>query len=240
MKEKTAINRSRRHGKVKFIVLHDTCGTYPGDLNWLSCKQSGVSADFYVRRNGELWCLNPDLTNTKCWQAGKSAYLGYSNLNEYSVGIEMEHHNASDDWPQVQVDTTARLAAWLLQEFKLDLDAQPIVSHAQIAIPKGRKSDPRSFPWSDFYGQLRVHLGHTTESALLMWGITAQPINVELKFVSGSTMADADDLVAATGLSLIVPESQDGLVSVRRFFESHGYRVEWNAEKREVEVLPQD
>jgi len=150
LKSKPSPNRSSRHGKVRFIIMHDTVGRYPGDLNWLTSAHSKVSSDFYIRRNGELWQLNPDPIHSKTWHAGKSTYQGFSNLNEYSVGIEMEHFQDADDWPPDQVNAAAHLVAYLVEQFDLDLASHPIVSHAEVARPSGRKRDPRNFPWNLF------------------------------------------------------------------------------------------
>lgn len=232
-------NRSRRHERVRFIVMHDTVGSFPGDIGWLTNPASEVSSDFYVQRNGEVWQLNPDLRQAKTWHAGTSLYQQFSNLNEYSIGIEMEHRFDTDDWPEQQVQAAARLAAWLVEEFDLDLVTQPIVSHAQVALPPGRKRDPRNLPWSAFGQQVRQSLGERAEPAKLVWGATGQAIPVELRFVAGTTLATAEALTAATGFSRLVPMSEDGLVAVRPFFEAHGFRVEWDAASRQIAILPQ-
>lgn len=164
MKQPTMIltptpNVSRRNGKVKFIILHHTAGHYPGDLNWLTNPASHVSADFYVRQDGTIHKLNPQLRTMKTWHSGASIYQGIQDglrtLNKYSVGIEMEHKEG-DRWPEVQVKAVGELCAWLEELFGLDLDTNPITSHAAVALPKRRKNDPERFPWGEFSRAVRA------------------------------------------------------------------------------------
>jgi N-acetyl-anhydromuramyl-L-alanine amidase AmpD len=240
---KTARNHSRRHGRVRFIVMHDTVGTFPGDINFLTSRESGVSCDFYVRRNGDLFQLNSDLTGTKTFHAGVSSYQGFSNLNEQSLGIEQEHSlSAGGDWPDAQVEASAHLVAWLVQEFNLDLDTHPIVSHAQVAKPAGRKIDPRSFPWADFMNRVQRFLnGENIPGVQLVFGATGNVIPVDMRMIRNSFFAKLDALEAATGLSAPVHIAvEDGWVAVRPFFEANDFRVEWDAVNEKIEVFPQD
>ena len=73
----------------RLIVLHDTAGDLSGDgsISWLSDKKSKVSAHFVVKRNGEIVQLVE--TNIKTWHAGVSSWRGKSNLNDWSIGIEI-------------------------------------------------------------------------------------------------------------------------------------------------------
>jgi len=233
-------NRSNRHGIIRFVIEHDTAGTYPGDLNWLTSKASLVSSDFYIRRDGQIWQLNPDPLQYKTWHAGISSYRSYSNLNEYALGIEMEHASQASNWPDVQIAACTQLTAWLVEEFQLDMTLEPIVSHARVAMPPGRKSDPRGFPWPDFMTRVRKMLGLVKRKAKLIWPMKLNPIPLELLFVQNASFTDGNMLSYITGLTPLVPFSEDGLVAVRPFFEAHGFRVEWNSQKLELRILPQD
>ena len=70
------------------IVLHDTAGDLgEGSISWLTDKKSKVSAHFVVKRDGEIAQLAN--TNIKTWHAGASSWRGKSNLNDWSIGIEI-------------------------------------------------------------------------------------------------------------------------------------------------------
>ena len=71
------------------IVLHDTAGRLDGEtsVGWLCSKAAKASAHFVVGRGGELTQLAP--TNVATWHAGQSNWRGMSNVNGFSIGIEI-------------------------------------------------------------------------------------------------------------------------------------------------------
>jgi hypothetical protein len=125
----------------------------------------------------------------------------------------------------------------LVQEFALDLSTHPIVGHAQIA--PDRKTDPRDFPWEDFGSRVRTLLGGEAQPVTLVWGPTERRLSVELQLVGGSYCANAEALVAASGLSLKVTTDANHLVAVRSFFEANDCRVEWDGATRTITVFPE-
>lgn len=142
-------NLSPRKKKVSLIVLHHTGGAVHGAVSWLTNPISKVSADFVISRTGKIWKLNPDLHSLYTWHAGRSIWKLFKDVNKFSVGIEMEHF-VGEDWPEVQVESVAKLCVWLLKEFSLDVNNKVIQSHRAVAWPFGRKTDPEGFPWSEF------------------------------------------------------------------------------------------
>lgn len=77
-------------GKIKpiFIVQHYTAGyTAESAINTLTRKGSGVSAHVTVDLDGTITQHVP--FNVKAWHAGPSRHMGYSGLNNYSIGIEI-------------------------------------------------------------------------------------------------------------------------------------------------------
>jgi hypothetical protein len=83
-------------------------------------------------------------------------------------------------------------------------------------------------------------LGLIKRKAKLIWPLSPSPIPLELLFVQNASFTDGPTLSSATGLTPLVPFSEDGLVAVRPFFEAHGFRVEWNSRKLELRIVPQD
>ncbi len=101
-----------------------------------------VSAHFLVRRRGEL--VQYVATSERAWHAGKSAFSGRENCNDFSIGIELE---GTDERPytQQQYRRLVMLSALLLRAFP-DITPARIVGHSDIA--PGRKTDPGpSFDW---------------------------------------------------------------------------------------------
>ncbi len=142
-------NLGKRKLKPTLIVLHHSGGHIQGDLATL-CGTKKVSADFEVAKDGTIYKLNPQLTQYVTWHAGVSAWNGRQNCNSFSFGIEQEHM-PGDAWTDAQIQSVAKLCAWLIVTFPtLVLANGCIQSHAAVALPKGRKDDPENFPWDKF------------------------------------------------------------------------------------------
>lgn len=79
------------------IVLHDTAGGLDdqGSVDWLCNPQARASAHFVVGREGEITQLCA--TNAAAWHAGQSSYRGRSNVNGFSVGIEIVNPGKMSD-----------------------------------------------------------------------------------------------------------------------------------------------
>lgn len=142
-----AKNLSKRTRKPKLIVLHHTGGHLAGDLATLCSKASKVSADFEIARDGTIYKLNPQLSLHWTWQAGVSEWDGKKNINPISFGIEQEHM-PGETWPDAQIEATAKVCAFLCDKF--EIPREHIYSHAHVARPIGRKTDPEHFPWTAF------------------------------------------------------------------------------------------
>jgi len=144
--------------EVDTIVLHATVIPTLEKTTEAFCREaSQVSAHFTVDKDGSF--IMHVSTFDRAWHAGVSrdAY-GRTNLNHYSIGIEMVNLNdGKDPWPDAQVQVVHNIIAGLKRRFHL----KQIVSHEFIAVPKGRKSDPVGFPWEKmadlglemYYGQ---------------------------------------------------------------------------------------
>lgn len=139
---------------VTCVVLHATAThcTEPA-LRWLTDPQSRVSAHYLVGPEGRI--IQMVAEKDIAWHAGRSAYLGREGVNAFSVGIEMVHPNVEGvPWPDEQIEATARLVAGICHRHHVaPID---IVSHAEVALPAGRKTDPEGFPWEYFRTRLKL------------------------------------------------------------------------------------
>ena len=74
----------------RFVVMHYTGGaSFSASVAWLTSKSSGVSAHLVIGRDGEVAQLVP--FNLRAWHAGTSAWKGYTGINNYSIGIELDN-----------------------------------------------------------------------------------------------------------------------------------------------------
>ncbi len=113
-----------------------------------------VSAHLLIRRDGEIVQFVSFLH--RAWHAGQSCYLGRSNCNDFSIGIELE---GADEVPyeEVQYQQLSQIVHLLQQVYSSIEDH--VTGHSDIAPM--RKTDPGSaFDWQKF----RYHLAMAKQS----------------------------------------------------------------------------
>lgn len=72
----------------KFITIHYTAGfTAASAISTLTNPASKVSAQFVVDRDGTITQLVS--CERRAWHAGPSAFMGFKDMNTFSVGIEL-------------------------------------------------------------------------------------------------------------------------------------------------------
>lgn len=140
---------SRLGADISMIVLHATVGSFASALAWLTNPVSKVSSHYLIDKRGAIAQLVPD--SRAAWHAGKSAWHGMTSrqIELASLGIELENANTGrDPYPRAQLDATHWLCQRLIAAY--NIERGDVVRHLDIAIPKGRKSDPAGFPWPAF------------------------------------------------------------------------------------------
>lgn len=143
-------NHSARRGTIRALVLHTTEGAFPSDLHWLCNPQPGnpaarVSAHYVIDPDGDIYQLVPD--ERAAWHAGRCWFAGVTDWNDISIGIEVSH-TQGHAWPDVQQRRLTMLARSLVE--KHHITPGFVVTHRQIAYPRGRKVDPTDMSDADF------------------------------------------------------------------------------------------
>lgn len=150
-------NHDPREKPISMLVLHATVGSYASALAWLCNPASRASSHYLIRKDGHIAQLVPD--DKVAWHAGVSAWHGVTDINECSLGIELENANdGRDPYPSAQI----RAAHDLCQDkvARYNIERADIVRHLDIALPKGRKTDPAGFPWPAFADSLYMDSPH--------------------------------------------------------------------------------
>lgn len=139
--------------RIDMIVLHHTGGKKAGDLFTLrgQDKARQVSCHYYVTKQAEVYQLVRD--NDIAYHAGVTQWQGEKDCNLYSIGIEIENWgNGKDPYPEVQQLKVLELCRYLVKRY--NVPQSRLVRHLDIAVPPGRKNDPRGFPWETFVKQV--------------------------------------------------------------------------------------
>lgn len=136
----------REKKSIKFIIIHYTGMKKETDsLKKLCDAKSKVSSHYFIKNNGEILNLVPDLY--KAWHAGISYWKKLKLLNKYSIGIELSnpgHDHGYKKFSSKQINSLEKLLKHLIKKYKIK--KSNILGHSDIS--PNRKKDPgEKFPW---------------------------------------------------------------------------------------------
>ena len=137
----------RNKNLIKFIIIHYTGMKKESDaIKRLCDSNSKVSSHYFIKNNGELLNLVPDLYTA--WHAGDSSWKKFRSLNRYSIGIEINnpgHEFVYKKYSLKQISSLMILLKNLKKKYKIK--KQNILGHSDIS--PNRKKDPgEKFPWN--------------------------------------------------------------------------------------------
>ncbi len=141
--------------RIRFLVIHYTAEDFHTALNTLTDEH--VSAHYLIPARPPLvhgqpvaWQLVPE--SLRAWHAGASEWQGRNNLNDTSIGIELENKGYTRrmleqrfyPFPKAQITLLTSLSQDIVKRYQIK--PQDVVAHGDIA-PQ-RKEDPGPlFPW---------------------------------------------------------------------------------------------
>tara|TARA_B100000131_G_scaffold275463_1_gene278119 strand:+ start:193 stop:924 length:732 start_codon:yes stop_codon:yes gene_type:complete len=138
---------SKRNTKnIKYLVFHYTGMSRESEaINRLINQSSKVSCHYYIKRNGQIILMVPE--TYIAWHAGRSNWNKNSNLNKYSIGIEISnkgHQFGYEKFSKLQISSAIHLSRYLIKKYKIK--KKNVLGHSDIAFD--RKKDPgEKFPW---------------------------------------------------------------------------------------------
>jgi AmpD protein len=126
------------------IVEKFFCGELPysDELYYEPIKDMQVTAHILISRLGKVTQFVP--FHRRAWHAGESIFMGRTNCNDFSIGIELE---GTDEIPytDIQYQQLATLLKELMSIYPA-IDRSRVVGHCDVA--PGRKTAPgKSFDW---------------------------------------------------------------------------------------------
>ena len=155
--------RSKKN--IKYIIIHYTgMKKELSALNRLTDYKSKVSAHYFIKKNGKIINLVPDLY--EAWHAGKSNWKNIKSLNTHSIGIEIQnsgHENSYEKFSNKQMNSVKKLLRFLTARYKIN--RKNILGHSDIA--PNRKKDPgEKFPWKEL-AKLKLAYWHKLDEKKL-------------------------------------------------------------------------
>jgi N-acetylmuramoyl-L-alanine amidase len=152
--------KKRSKKTIKFIILHYTGMKKESQaIKRLCDHKSKVSAHYFIKKNGSVQNLVPDLYVS--WHAGISSWKKLKSLNEYSIGIEIQNSGHS-------------FLKNLVKSYRIDY--RNILGHSDIS--PDRKKDPgEKFPWKRL-SKIRLAQWHSLDEKKLR---ISRSIKINLK-----------------------------------------------------------
>ena len=158
--------KKRKKKDIKFIVFHYTGMKYEKQaIRKLTDSKSKVSSHYFIKKNGEILNLVPDLY--KAWHAGISNWEKYKFLNENSIGIEISNsgHNFNyKKFSKKQIFAIIKLSRFLKKKYNIKV--KNFLGHSDIA--PDRKIDPgEKFPWK-YLSKKKIGYWHNLNNQKLL------------------------------------------------------------------------
>ena len=169
----------RKSKQIKFLIFHYTGMKKQSDaFEKLTKIQSEVSSHYFIKDNGDVFLLVPDLYIA--WHAGKSSWKNYKSINKHSIGIEIHnpgHQFKYKKFSQKQMFSLLKLSEILIKKYKIE--PKNILGHSDIA--PNRKMDPgEKFPWV-YFAKKKIGISHSLSSNYLKKNRTIKINNKEKK-----------------------------------------------------------
>ena len=114
-------------------------------LKRLKDPKSKVSCHYFIDNKGVIIQLVKD--NKIAWHAGKSKWKNYRNLNDLSIGIELQnkgHKFGYKNFPNSQLNSFIKLSKKLKKKYLIK--SCNFLGHSDIA-PLRKKDPGEKFPW---------------------------------------------------------------------------------------------
>jgi N-acetylmuramoyl-L-alanine amidase len=127
---------------VDTIVVHATVfDTLDEVIQHFSRPETQVSSHYTIDRDGTVVSHVPE--TERAWHAGISRMEdGRTNVNDFSIGIELVNKNdGTDPFPEKQIQVLRHLMQAIITRHPI----RQIIPHYACADPPGRKSDPNGF-----------------------------------------------------------------------------------------------
>ena len=134
-------------------------------INRLINNKSKVSCHYFIKNNGEILTLVPDLHTA--WHAGFSSWKMYKSINKNSIGIEISnpgHNFKYKNFNKKQVMSVIKLTKFLKKKYKIN--PKFILGHSDIS--PDRKKDPgEKFPW-EYFSKRKIGQWHNLNQKKLI------------------------------------------------------------------------
>ena len=137
---------ARSSKQIIYLIYHYTgMMSEKKAINRLKNKNSKVSCHYFIKKNGKIVNMVPD--KFIAWHAGASCWKNHKNLNNKSIGIEIQNSGHSYKFERFSIkQIKSLLFLTKILKKKYNIKSKNFLGHSDIA--PDRKKDPgEKFPW---------------------------------------------------------------------------------------------
>ena len=127
--------------KPKYIVLHDSEGSYIGGVSWIQDPVSKVSYHYLIDSRGNRTQFVSD--TKKAWHAGNSKWDGINGLNSHSIGVAFWGNTRNRVANDSEIDSCAHKCVYLMKKF--GISKKNIVTHQMISPDRKTDTAPSTY-----------------------------------------------------------------------------------------------
>jgi hypothetical protein len=144
---------------IRYIVIHDTEGTYDSTIATFRNPTSFTSSHYVIRAaDGQVTQMVR--TGDVAWHAGNWT------LNEHSIGIEHEGIAAAGTYTEQEYQASATLVRYLAARYHIPLDREHIIGHDEVSREVTRQGaahwDPGPYwDWEHYFDLLGAPIRST-------------------------------------------------------------------------------
>ena len=157
--------KKRGLNKIKFLIFHYTGMKNEVEaINRLTDHKSKVSCHYFIKNNGKIINLVPDLYIA--WHAGISSWQKFKSINKYSIGIEISnsgHNFKYKNFSKKQINSILKLSTHLIKKYKIK--SKFILGHSDIS-PLRKKDPGEKFPWKNL-SKKKIGIWHNLDSKII-------------------------------------------------------------------------
>lgn len=136
-------HHSARNSPIRVIILHaDASASERSTLAWFMDPTSKVSYHVLIGRNGTVYRIVEE--SRKAWHAGKAKWDGHDDVNGCSLGLSFANkHDGDEALTPIQIAVARDIVAGWRKKYP---GIREVTTHAAVATPAGRKTDPLHSP----------------------------------------------------------------------------------------------
>ena len=172
MEYKTPFNSPNTDGStidVQFLILHYTACSLEKTFEIFKNPKKKVSAHFVIDSSGVIYeiisCIKKPL---KAFHAGKSSWETWTDLNDYSIGIELVNLNGNlFNYTEEQYKSLILLILHLKKIYPALKSPERLLGHEHIAGFRGKIDPGTQFNWGKIFQQAYPSEKHPQRKAVL-------------------------------------------------------------------------